>query len=137
MQIEDYGKVAATFINIEEGRAVRLAPSIDARERAAVYASKERRHYSAQLAAYQSMPDAELLSIQDVRINMPVETPLSRPGVRAMCALCGEEVISGREVQQVWITLCLACARGAYYQTDPIEGSIAAFSLVSAVERRS
>lgn len=137
MRVEDYGKIAATFVNIKQGRAVRVAPLVDAREQAAVYAPEETRHYFAQLAAYQTLPDVELLSIQEVCVNIPVETLLSRPGVRVNCELCGEEVINGREVQQAGMTLCLACARGAYYQAAPIEIPIAVFNLVPVVNRRS
>lgn len=137
LHVEDYGKIAATFVDIKLGRAVRVAPLLDVRERAAAYAPGEIRHYFAQLIAYQVMPDAELLSIQEVSLNMPVEALVSRPGVRVNCALCGEEVINGREVQQAGMTLCQACARGAYYQTAPIELSIAVFNRVPVVSRRS
>lgn len=137
LKVEDYGKIAATFIDIKQGRAVRVAPLADARERAAVHVPEETRHYFAQLAAYQSIPDGELLSIQEVRINIPVETLLSRPGVRVNCEVCSEEIINGREVQQWGMILCLACARGAYYQTAPIELPIATFNLVPAVSRQS
>jgi formylmethanofuran dehydrogenase subunit E len=137
LRIEDYGKIAATFVNSQQGKAVRVAPVLDVRERAAAYAPGEPRHYFAQLSAYQVMPDAELLTIQEVCINIPVETLFSRPGVRVNCELCGEEVINGWEVQQAGMTLCLACARGAYYQAAPIEVPIAVFNLVPVVNRRS
>ena len=137
MRVEDYGKIAATFIDFKQGRAVRVAPSVHARERAAVHTPEETRHYFAQLAAYQRMPDVELLSIQEVCINIAAETLLSRPGVRVNCELCGEEVINGRELQQAGMTLCVACARGAYYQTRPIAAPIAAFNLVPVASRQS
>ncbi len=137
LRIEDYGKIAATFVDIRQGKAVRVAPLLDVRDRAAAYAPGEPRHYFAQLAAYQVMPDEELLSIQEVYLNIPVEEMVSRPGVRVACDLCGEEIINGREVQQAGMTLCLACARGAYYQTAPIEVPITVFNLVSVMNRRS
>jgi formylmethanofuran dehydrogenase subunit E len=137
LRVEDYGKIAATFVNIKQGQAVRVAPLLDVRERAAAYAPGEPRHYFAQLTAYQVMSDAELLSIQEVSLNAPVEALVGRPGVRVNCDLCGEEVINGREVQQAGMRLCLACARGAYYQTAPIEISITVFNLIPVVHRRS
>ncbi len=97
LRIEDSGKVAATFVDIQQGKAVRVAPLLHARERAATYVLGEASRYFAQLAAYQVMPDADLLSIQDVTLNVPVEALVSRPGVRVNCDLCGEEVINGRE----------------------------------------
>lgn len=137
MRVEDYGKIAATFVDIQQGRAVRVAPFVDARERAAIYAPEETRHYFAQLAAYQTMPDADLLSIQKVCINIPVEKLISRPGVRANCELCGEEIINGREVQQAGMTLCQGCARGAYYRLAPLAVPIPGFNLLPVTDRWS
>jgi formylmethanofuran dehydrogenase subunit E len=137
MRVEDYGKIAATFVDIKQGRAVRVAPFGDARERAAIYAPEETRHYFAQLAAYQIMPDSGLLSIQEVCINIPIERLISRPGVRINCELCGEEVINGREVQQAGMTLCQACAGEAYYRPALVAVPVPAFNLLPVTDRRS
>jgi formylmethanofuran dehydrogenase subunit E len=120
LRIEDYGKIAATFVDTKTGQAVRIVPALDVRQRAYTYAPEEKRHYFAQLAAYQVMPDRELLSFQEVYLNTPVEALVSRPGVRVNCELCGEEIINEREVRQAGMILCQACARGAYYQAAPI-----------------
>jgi formylmethanofuran dehydrogenase subunit E len=138
MRVEDYGKIAATFVDIRHGRAVRVAPLLDARERAATYAPGEPRHYFAQLTAYQLMPDAELLSIQEVVINTPIRALISRPGVRVNCDLCGEEIINEREVVHREMTLCQACARGAYYQTQTahIEIPITVFDQTPVVNKQ-
>lgn len=128
MRVEDYGKIAATFVDVRQGHAVRLSPCLDIRERAAAYAPGEPRHYFAQLAAYQGMPDAELLSIQEVYLNVPLEELIGRPGVRVQCDLCGEEIINEREVMRGGRVLCRACARGAYYQAAPIGIPIVGFN---------
>src|SRR5512140_3031701 len=135
LRIQDYGKIAATFVDIGQGSAVRVAPLLDVRDRAAAYAPGEPRHYFAQLTAYQAMPDVELLSIQEVSLGVPVEALLSRPAVRVDCDLCGEEIINGREVQEAAMTLCQACARGAYYHAAPLEVPIAVFDLGPVVNR--
>src|SRR5690348_4238173 len=57
LRLEDYGKIAATFVNTQSGHTVRVAPTLDVRERANEYAPQEMRHYFAQLQAYQIMPD--------------------------------------------------------------------------------
>lgn len=116
LRIEDYGKIAATFVDVKTGRAVRVAPHLEARERARVYAPAERRHYFAQLEAYQVMPDDALLSIQTVRLVTPVEAIVSRPAVRVHCAFCGEEIINEREIEVEGTPLCRACAGQAYYR---------------------
>lgn len=124
LRIEDFGKVAATFVDTKTGRAVRVAPALDVRKRAYAYAPYEKRHYFAQLAAYQVMPDEELLSIQEVYLTTPVEALVSRPGVRVNCEQCGEEIINGRQVIQNGMTLCRACAGRAYYRIAPFGFSV-------------
>jgi formylmethanofuran dehydrogenase subunit E len=117
LRVEDYGKIAATFVDVKTGQAVRVAPRLDVRERAYVYAPDEPRHYFAQLKAYQVMPDGELLSIAPVRLRTPIEAIVSRAGVRVNCEVCGEEIINQREVEHEGLTLCRACAGTAYYHS--------------------
>ncbi len=116
LRVEDYGKIAATFVDVKTGRAVRVAPRLNVRQRAYAYAPSESRHYFAQLKAYQAMPDRELLSVQPVQLTTPVEAIVSRASVRVNCEACGEEIINEREVEREGLTLCRACAGQAYYQ---------------------
>jgi formylmethanofuran dehydrogenase subunit E len=116
LRVEDYGKAAATFVDVHTGRAVRVAPVLDIRERAYAYASHETRHYFAQMQAYQIMPDEEMLTSTEVQLAVPVEAIVSRPGLRVNCDVCGEEIMNEREVKRDELTLCLACAQGGYYQ---------------------
>ncbi len=115
MRIEDYGKVAATFIDTASGKAVRVAPHAEVRTRALSYCPGEPSHYKAQLHAYQLMPDCELLTVREVRLVVSVEKIISRPRVRAACDACGEEIINEREVIRDGRTLCRGCAVDAYY----------------------
>jgi len=115
LRVEDFGKVAATFIDVHTGRALRLAPHLDVRQRAWNYAPGETRHYFAQLLAYQVMPEGELLSVQEVQLTTPAGALISRPGVRIQCAVCGEEVINEREIRIAGVGVCRACAGQQYY----------------------
>jgi formylmethanofuran dehydrogenase subunit E len=116
LRVEDYGKIAATFVDVLTGKAMRVAPRLDVRTRASDYAPDEKRHYFAQLRGYQLMPEEELLDVQEVRLSTPVEQIVGRPGVRTICSVCGEEIINGREVGVNGRVLCRACLGGAYYQ---------------------
>ena len=118
LRVEDYGKVAATFVDVKTSRAVRVAPRLDIRKLACLYAQDEPRHYFAQMQAYQVMPDQEMISIQDVVLSVSLEQIVSRPGMRVNCDVCGEEIMNEREVHQHGLTLCLPCAQGAYYQAE-------------------
>jgi formylmethanofuran dehydrogenase subunit E len=117
LRVEDYGKVAAVFIDVKTSRAVRVAPMLDIRQRAGAYISDEPRHYFAQMQAYQIMPDKEMFTITEVQLAVTIESIVSRPGMRVTCDVCGEEIMNEREVRQNGMTLCHACARGGYYQT--------------------
>ena len=120
LRVEDYGKMAATLIDVKNHHAIRLAPQVDIRARAHAYAPGEKRHYFAQLQGYQRMPTAELLTLQVVTLTTPVEALVSRPGVRVNCAQCGEEIINEREVCIAGQRLCRSCAGNGYYQvSDP------------------
>ncbi len=116
LRVEDYGKTAAAFVDTKAGRAVRIAPVLDIRRRAYAYAPDEPRHYFAQMQAYQIMPDDELLTVQNVILNTPIEQIVSRPNLRVDCDVCGEEIMNEREIHQNGLSLCHACAHGGYYQ---------------------
>lgn len=116
LRVEDYGKVAATFVNVQTGHAVRVAPAGNVRDRAFAYAPGERRPYFAQLRAYRVMPEEELLIFQQVRLNVSVGRMISRAGWRVNCSMCGEEIINEREILRDGLILCLACDGRGYYQ---------------------
>ncbi len=115
MRIEDYGKIAVTFVDTRAGRAVRIAPRLDVRRRAFAYSKGESRAYLAQLHAYQYMPEDELLVVRDVRLTVPVEKIVSHPRIRVTCDECGEEIINERRTLREGKILCRACSAGAYY----------------------
>ena len=116
LRVNDLGKIAATFVDVNTGQAIRIAPALDARERALQYAPAEPRHYFAQLQAYQTLPNEQLLQFRQVILDPPVEVLLSRPAVRVNCAMCGEEIINERQVCVEGQVLCRTCAGQGYYR---------------------
>lgn len=121
LRVEDYGKVAATFVQVEIGRALRLSPRPGVRQRARMYAPEQPRRYFAQLHGYQRMPAGELFSFQEVALVTPVLDLVSRPGVRVKCDACGEEIINEREVHCNGALLCRGCASPAYYAVHELD----------------
>jgi formylmethanofuran dehydrogenase subunit E len=115
MRVEDYGKVAATFVDTQTGLAIRIAPRRGCRDRARDYAPQARNKWEAQLLGYQRMPGEELLAVQPVQLKTPIEQLVSRAGAKAVCETCGEEIMNEREVVRDGLTLCRACAGQAYY----------------------
>jgi formylmethanofuran dehydrogenase subunit E len=128
LRVEDYGKVAATFVDTVTGQAIRIAPCSTARKCAAAYASEARNKWEAQLLGYQRMPDHELLSVQVVQLKVSIAQIVSRPGRKVPCEVCGEDIINEREVTRDGLTLCRACAEGAYYAV-PIDALLPALEL--------
>jgi formylmethanofuran dehydrogenase subunit E len=124
LRVEDYGKTAAIFVDTVTGRAVRVAPALDIRQKAYACAPDEPRHYFAQMKAYQVMPDDEMFTVHEVSLHTPIQAIVSRPGVRVNCDLCGEEIINEREIHREGLTLCRACAGNAYYRLTDLPQSI-------------
>lgn len=117
LRVEDYGKVAATFVNTKTNLSVRIIPALDVRERAHFYAPDEKRHYFAQLQAYQIMPDEELMTVQEVTLNPPIHEIISYSGARVNCEHCGEEIMNERQVILEGKPYCRFCAKGGYYRS--------------------
>lgn len=115
MRIEDYGKVAATFIDTENGRAVRIVPAPGCRSKALDYAPDARGKWQGQLNGYQAMPAEELFLTGEVELTVPVSQVLGAAKMTVICAGCGEEVINGREVYAEKRPYCMACMGTAYY----------------------
>ena len=115
LRVEEYGKVAATFVDTATERAIRIAPRSDVRQRARAYAPEACNTWVAMLLGYQRMPVEELLSALPVQLKTPIEKIVSRAGVKALCELCGEEILNEREVVRDGAILCRACAGQAYY----------------------
>jgi formylmethanofuran dehydrogenase subunit E len=122
LKIEDYGKIAATFVDLKSGRAVRLHPVPGARELALHYCQEEKRAYFAQLKAYQTIPDRQLLDAEWITLNRDIHQIIGSPRQRAYCIQCGEEVINGREVSENGLPTCVACAGRAYYHSGRVAG---------------
>jgi formylmethanofuran dehydrogenase subunit E len=108
LRLEDHGKIAATFVDTETSRAVRIAPRPGVRQHAADCLPHESRRYYVQLHAYHVLPEDELLVVQEIALVIPA--------ARVTCTLCGEEVINERELIPVGQILCRSCAGEGYYR---------------------
>ncbi len=123
LRVEDYGKVAATFVDSDTGVAWRVTPKLSARDLARAYAPEAANHWQSMLLGYQRIPTTDLLLAQRVTLVTPVEAIISRPACRVTCSRCGEEIMNEREVEQDGVLLCRACAGPAYYIDHPPESS--------------
>ena len=112
----DYGKVAATFLNTEEKRAVRIVALESARTLADKRHPEIKNKRERQFRAYREATDDELFKTELVSLELrDVDAPGS-PRSRVSCVVCGEGVNDGREVvDENGDTLCRGCHAGTYY----------------------
>jgi formylmethanofuran dehydrogenase subunit E len=118
MKFMDYGKMAATFVNLKTGRAVRVVAKEESREKAKKYFPDIEDKYKAQLEAYKVMPDKELFEVMNVSVSIKPEDMPGRPMKRIPCDICGEYVQDMREVHKSGKVLCKPCAEGGYYKIE-------------------
>jgi formylmethanofuran dehydrogenase subunit E len=115
LRVIDFGKVAATIVDVKTGEAIRIAPRPDIRLTASRLFPKAKSRWHAQLDAYRVMQAADLLSTQPVQLNHSIEELIGRPGDMVICTECGEEIINRREMVIDGRLLCQACAGHRYY----------------------
>jgi formylmethanofuran dehydrogenase subunit E len=120
MKFVDYGKMAATFLNLKTGQAIRVIAKEDAREKAKEFFPEIENKYTAQLEAYKVMSDKELFDVMEVNVELKPEDIPGRPLRRIKCDLCGEYVQDMREIYRKGKTLCKPCAEGGYYRTEGV-----------------
>lgn len=112
----DYGKVAATFVDLETGAAVRICARDDSRAKAKELFPEIAKPNRQQLEAYKVMKDSDLFTTQHVIVTLAPEELPGGPRSRVNCDLCGEGINHGREVRRQGRVLCRACAGAAYYK---------------------
>lgn len=116
LKFVDYGKVAATFVDLETQRAVRVVARDESRIRAKQMFPELANESKQQLEAYKVMADADLFVIHPVRVALKPEDLPGRPRSRVVCEGCGEGVNDGRERAVNGRVLCRSCAGESYYE---------------------
>ena len=115
LKFRDFGKVAATFCDIAENRAVRVVAKESSKQRAKEMHPEIDGKNEQQMAAYREMSDDELFDHQWVRVAIGVEDMPGFKGPRVSCEECGEGINFKREVLKDGRTLCRSCAGEHYY----------------------
>jgi len=111
----DWGKVAATFVDLQTGRAVRIVAREDSKRRASeMFPALEKE--KGQQEAYRVLTDEELFERQNVVVEVRPEDLPGFKGLRVICEACGEGINFKREVVSGGRTLCRACAGESYYR---------------------
>jgi formylmethanofuran dehydrogenase subunit E len=113
----DYGKLAATFLNVETGKAVRIVALESSRGLADLRHPEIESKYDRQMRTYLEAAEEELFGVTDVGVQVGAKDLPGHPRSRVVCSKCGEAVNDGREISLPdGIALCRPCVYGSYYQ---------------------
>jgi len=110
LKFRDWGKMAATFVNLETGKALRVVALENSRELARLRYPEIENKAKQQMKAYRELSDKELFREQWVTVDLPARELPGYKGERVTCAGCGEGVNFDRYVERDEVRLCLSCA---------------------------
>jgi len=115
LKFRDWGKMAATFVDVEKDRAVRVAAKESSKALAKQMYPELTDKNQQQMRAYREMPDDDLFDTQWVKVELGPEEFPGYKGERVVCEQCGEGINFHREVRREGRVLCRACAGESYY----------------------
>jgi formylmethanofuran dehydrogenase subunit E len=116
LKFRDWGKMAATFIDVSTGKAIRIAAKESSKALAKQLHPEVENKNQQQMLAYREMSDTDLFSTQWVKVELPPEEFPGYKGERISCEKCGEGINFRREVKRDGRVLCQGCAGESYYE---------------------
>jgi formylmethanofuran dehydrogenase subunit E len=115
LKFRDWGKVAATFVDLSTGKAIRVAAKESSKMLARQMHPELEDKNQQQMLAYREIADDDLFTTQWVTVELPPEEFPGYKAERIVCAACGEGINFRREVRREGRVLCRACAGERYY----------------------
>ena len=119
LKFRDWGKMAATFIDVSSGKAIRIAAKESSKERAREMYPELQTKINNRCAHTARCREDELFTLQWVKVQLPEEELPGYKGTRIICAACGEGINFRREVLKDGKALCRSCAGESYYTPVP------------------
>ena len=107
---KDFGKFAATFVDLRTKKAVRVA--VDEKNRA----EHDKLERPDLIRVLGSCPEPEILKIEHVAIDVPEDDIPGFPHGKAVCSSCGEQVMDNRHIMAGGKPLCKNCGAKSYYR---------------------
>jgi formylmethanofuran dehydrogenase subunit E len=115
LKFRDWGKMAATFVDVDTGKAIRIAAKESSKTLAREMHPEISDKNQQQMLAYREISDDALFSQQWVKVKLPPEEFPGFKGERVACQVCGEGINFRREVRCDGKVLCRGCAGERYY----------------------
>lgn len=116
LKFMDYGIMAATFVNLETGKAFRILSTEEARDLAPFYAPGIEGKGKQQLEAYKVMPNSVLFRVYAVDVDLKAWDMPGPTRKKIVCSRCGQIVRDGREVIVDAMPVCRPCTNTAYFK---------------------
>jgi formylmethanofuran dehydrogenase subunit E len=116
LKFRDWGKMAATFVDVAAGKAIRIAAKESSKQLAREMHPEISNKNQQQILAYREMSDDDLFTMQWVKVDLPAEEFPGYKGDRIVCEVCGEGINFCREIRRDGKILCRSCAGDTYYQ---------------------
>ena len=125
LKFADFGKMAATFIDLQQGEGsdvyggIRIAALETSRDLAKQRYPEMPDKNQQQMRAYRELSDGDLFKVEHVEVTLPPNEFPGFKGTRVACDQCGEGINYKREVVVDGRTLCKGCAdtNNRYYRT--------------------
>jgi formylmethanofuran dehydrogenase subunit E len=116
LKFRDWGKMAATFVDLQTQRAIRVAALESSKDLACRLHPELENKNAQQMLAYRELSDDELFTRQQVIVEVGPEEMPGFKGERIVCEACGEGINYHREVRREGRILCHSCAGESYYR---------------------
>src|SRR5690348_16571787 len=109
LKFRDWGKLAATFVDVETGKAVRIAARESSKALAREMHPEIESKNQQQMLAYREMSERDLFDVQNVKVDLTPQAFPGYKGERIVCEQCGEGINFKREVRRDGRILCRGC----------------------------
>ena len=116
LKFRDWGKMAATFVDVSSGKAIRIAAKESSKAQARELHPEISDKNQQQMLAYREMSEDDLFSMQWVKVELAPEEFPGYKSERIVCDHCGEGINFRREVRCDEKVLCRGCAGENYYE---------------------
>jgi formylmethanofuran dehydrogenase subunit E len=118
LKVRDWGKMAATFVDLSAGKGIRIAAKESSKALARTMHPELPDKNQQQMLAYREMTQDDLFDLQWVKVDVAPEELPGYKGDRIVCAECGEGINFRKEVRRDERILCRACAGERYYTPE-------------------
>jgi len=106
LKVFNYGKMAATFVNLKTGKAVRVSAK---NREGDVVTTREMIEKNPRGDDYLMVADEELFDVREVTVNIPEGELPGKPARIVTCVSCGERVMDMRDVSIDGKYYCIPC----------------------------